>query len=196
MAQSQKRGTLLPVRQAHLILITGLPGTGKSTLARTLARHYAMPLICKDAIKEPLFDTFGAPDREDSRRLSNASFAVMFSVLRDCVAAGADVILEGNFRPGEHERPLNEISAGIAQVFCSVTEPVRLARLKARASDPSRHPGHRDAEFVVSYTQSATGFLAISGERFTFDTDAGSSTGKVMPSQEALIEALDQWRKR
>ena len=152
-----------------------------------------MPLICKDAIKEPLFDTFGAPGREDSRRLSNASFAVMFSVLRDCVAAGTDVILEGNFRPGEHERPLLESSARIAQVLYCVAEPVRIARLKARAADPSRHPDHRDAEFVASYAQSATGFLDLDSERFTFDTDE-SCTSHVAPPLELLIYALDKWR--
>jgi predicted kinase len=84
-------------------LITGLPGTGKSTLARSLARHFALPLICKDTIKEPLLDVIGAADRSASRRLSDASFAVMFALARDCLRAGTDVILEGNFRPGEHE---------------------------------------------------------------------------------------------
>ena len=182
------------MRQAHLILVTGLPGTGKSTLARALARHYGMPLICKDAIKEPLLDTFGAPNREDSRRLSNASFAVMFSVLRDCAAAGTGVILEGNFRPGEHERPLLESSAArVAQILCSVAEPVRIERLKARATDPARHPGHRDAEFVASYTQCATGFLDLDGERLTFDTHE-SSTSPLAAPLEMLIYALDRWR--
>ena len=194
VAQPQKRGTLPPVRQAHLILITGLPGTGKSTLARTLARHYAMPLICKDAIKEPLFDTFGAPEREDSRRLSNASFAVMFSMLRDCATAGADVILEGNFRPGEHESPSIATGARIAQVLCRVSEPVRIARLKERATDPSRHPGHRDAEFVAPHAPSATRFLDLPGERYTFDTDDESPTHHPASSLEMLIYALDRWR--
>lgn len=99
MASAQKGGTLLQVRQAHLILVTGLPGTGKSTLARRLSRHFSVPLIYKDAIKEPLFDVLGAPNREGPRQLSNASFAVMFSILRDCRPPAPTLFSRGTSDP-------------------------------------------------------------------------------------------------
>jgi predicted kinase len=186
VARTIKTGKLVEVRQPHLILITGLPGTGKSTLAHSLARHLAVPLICKDTIKEPLLDLLGAADRAESRRLSDASFAVVFALARDCLLVGTDVILEGNFRPGEHEAPLfasireantsgrNESKTSdpdgviapapaaatnvdaaphairVTQILCRTPEPVRIARLKARAHDPSRHAGHRDADLADS----------------------------------------------
>jgi predicted kinase len=166
VARSPKAGTLAHVRRAHLILITGMPGTGKSTLAGSLARHLGVPLICKDTIKEPLLDVIGATNRAESRRLSDASFAVMFALARDCLRAGTDLILEGNFRVGEHEPALSAlindanatgtgdsaISVRITQILCRAPDRVRIARLKARSADPSRHPGHRDADLAVDVT--------------------------------------------
>jgi predicted kinase len=168
VARSLITGTLMDVRHAHLILITGMPGTGKSTLAGSLARYLGVPLICKDAIKEPLLDVIGAADRAESRRLSDASFAVMFALARECLRAGTDLILEGNFRAGEHEPALSALiddananarsddcsanGVHITQILCQAPEHVRIARLKARSADPSRHPGHRDADLAVDVT--------------------------------------------
>jgi predicted kinase len=39
-----------------LILVNGLPGSGKTTLANGLARQLDAPLIAKDAIKEAVAD--------------------------------------------------------------------------------------------------------------------------------------------
>ena len=183
------------MRQAHLILITGLPGTGKSTLARALALHIGVPLICKDTIKERLLAVIGAADRAESRRLSDASFAVMFALARDCLGAGVDLILEGNFRPGQHETDLLTAisppvvaSVHVTQVLCRASEAVRIARLTARVADASRHSGHRDADLAVDQSPPPADFLALSGDRFMFDSD--SETAQI----QSLLEAIEQQR--
>ena len=195
VARGPKSGTLTQVRQAHLILIAGLPGTGKSTLARTLALHFGVPLICKDTIKEPLLDVIGAADRAESRRLSDASFAVMFALARECLRTGVDLILEGNFRPGQHETELLAAippvveSVHVTQVLCRASEPVRIVRLTARAADPSRHAGHRDADLAVDQSPPHVDFLALPGDRFVFDSEAASA------QMQSLLKAIEQQRR-
>src|SRR5580692_12881415 len=119
--------------QRGVFLVTGLPATGKTSLARALAEALGAPLLSKDGIKEPLLDVLGAPDPSASRRLSDASFAVLFALAQEQLARFGTVVLEGNFRPGEHERAVQALLArqaqcSCAQVLCRVPEALRQAR--------------------------------------------------------------------
>jgi len=170
-----------------VLLVTGLPAAGKTTLAMLLARRWSVPLLGKDSIKEPLLDVLGAADATASRRLSEASFAVLFALARELVAAGTSLVLEGNFRPAEHASAARALSRTVecAQVLCLCEEPERIRRLRARASDANRHAGHRDAEQAQSASRPAE-YLKFPGERFLF-------TGTQAPEWPQLLERLDRW---
>jgi len=178
------------MKPGRVLVVTGLPGAGKSTLAAELARRYRLPLLGKDLIKEPLLDVLGAADPCASRKLSDASFATMFRLAAEWARGGHGFILEGNFRPGEHEAPLRVAFGSVqaVQVLCRVSEAERVARLAARQADLSRHAGHRPGE-----QQSAAGaaigmnrsdaFLDLPGDRYVYDA----------VSHHTVLAALDDW---
>ena len=164
------------MRKFRLVIITGLPGTGKTTLARDLAKRHQLPLIAKDTIKEPLMDMLGS--RAASRELSNASFAILFAMTRELLALGESLILEGNFRAGEHEVPLRAAlpanAPAIVQVLCRADEAERRSRLLQRAGDSTRHPGHHDAQ-QVEPVAACDSFLELPGERLEHRAGAESA---------------------
>ena len=49
----------------YCILVTGIPATGKSTMAKAMSERMKLPVISKDTIKELLFDNVGFQSRAE-----------------------------------------------------------------------------------------------------------------------------------
>lgn len=119
-----------------LVVVSGLPASGKTTVGRLLSERLAMPLIDKDAILEALFDSVGCNDTTERTRLSRASDEVLYALAATSVTP---VLVNWWDRDSAPER-LRQIATSVVEVFCECPAHVAAARSTSRV----RHPGHRD----------------------------------------------------
>ena len=129
-----------------LLIVSGAPASGKSTLAGQLAREFRLPLFSKDLIKEALYDTLGAPTREQSRALGGAAYRVLYTIAGRLIDNGLGVVVEGNFTRGRSEaelQPLLARSRGLL-LHCYATREQISQRYLRRAVSGERHSGHHD----------------------------------------------------
>jgi predicted kinase len=155
-----------------LVLVTGMPAAGKTTLARELSAELGLPVVTKDDLKEELYETLGVGDPEWSQRLGKASYALISTFCRELLAAGQSVIAEANFFVGVDEARFAELPRHrVVQVHCSAPFEVLLARFKGRAD---RHPGHLDrdraAELRQRFEEGTHEPLALPGELIEVET--------------------------
>src|SRR4051812_32383267 len=83
----------------QLIIVTGRPAAGKSTLARLLGKELRLPVVSKDRVREVLFDQLGWSDRPWAQLLGRASIDLMFYLAETHLEAGSSLILDNSFDP-------------------------------------------------------------------------------------------------
>ena len=138
-----------PLGKHRIVLVSGPPASGKTTLARPLAERLGFALLTKDDIKESLFTALDGPpgDVAFSRRIGAASMDLLWALAPHCPA----VVLEANFRAqSEHERAqvaaLAQGGAQIVEVYCRLPREEASRRFAERARQERHHPAHALAE--------------------------------------------------
>ena len=159
-----------------MVVVTGPPASGKSTIARAISEGLPAPLIAKDPIKELLFDALGTGDPAWSKKLGLAAYALLFLEVEEEVRAGRSCVLEANFDHIEASAQLRALQLRSPfrafQIVCWASREVLLERFVGRAG--SRHPGHIDDERLGDVVESIDAgrwqALDLEGETIEVDT--------------------------
>jgi len=135
-----------------LVVVSGPPGSGKTSVAHALGQAIACPVICRDEIKEGMVHAYGddfMPGVGDP--LTRRAFPVFFEVLRVLLTAGVTVVAEAAFQDGNWRKGLEPL-VGLAKVVvvqCSVEEAVARERIERRRATTASRRAHADSQLLA-----------------------------------------------
>jgi predicted kinase len=172
-----------------LIVVSGAPGTGKSTIARELGAGLRLCVLSLDPIKEALADVLGLGDEDWSNRVGDAAAEVVFRLAADF----PDAVAEGWWRRARRDRAVTEF-AGAVEVFCHCDPSLAAERSLARHAT-GRHPIHRDminppgagsAAHIASLAATATP-LRLGGPLIQVDTGRPAAAAEAVAAVRAAM---------
>jgi len=136
-----------------MVVISGYPATGKTSLAVHLSTELGFPLVSKDLVKEKLFDVLGAGDNDWSHLLGRAAMGVLYAQAGAILGSGNGVIAEANY-DAELAAPdlvklVTEHQVPVCQVILQAEPEALVARAKERSESGERHPGHNEQWLIA-----------------------------------------------
>ncbi|MFO1142075.1 MAG: ROK family protein [Amaricoccus sp.] len=136
-------------RGRRLVMVNGVPASGKSSVAAMLSEATGWPVLALDTVKDPFLAEIGDVDRPFNRVLGRASYRAVFALIA-AQPPGATAIVDAWF--GFQPRALLDellAAAGIGdvlEIWCYAAPRVVADRYRARAA--GRLPGHPGPEYA------------------------------------------------
>ena len=154
-----------PVVEPTFIVVSGLPGTGKSYLCSRLADRLPFLVLESDALRKTLF-----PSLSYSRQESSQLFQACHLLIERLLKKGIPVILDATNLSERHRERLYNIAdrLGVKLILVRVEAPPQIVRerLESRTKNPANKS---DADWGV-YQRMRNSMEKIGRHHFVADT--------------------------
>lgn len=179
-----------------LVVVSGPPGAGKTTLAHLLAQRIGCPAICRDEIKEGMVHATGDVTAAPVDELSLRTLPTFFTVLEVLLTAGVTTVAEAAFqdrlwRP--HLQPLMRI-ADVRVVHCRVAAQTAFDRVRRRQDENPIRRAHADASLGHDQATHAVGHHGFQPVRLDIPQIEVETGDGYRPGLDEIVAFVDAGR--
>lgn len=136
-----------------LLIVTGSPASGKTTLAHKLSAEIHCPLISRDELKEGLVNTWGPTPLPEGKSSDITVYDTFFETIRLWTSKGISLIAEAAFQDKLWRPQLLPLldQADLRIILCSADHELLKKRFIHRLkSNPAREKYHGDPSARLS----------------------------------------------
>ena len=175
-----------PLPRGVLVVVSGLPGTGKSYFSRRLAERFPIAVVETDVMRKALFPT-PAYTADESARLFRACHALVENMVR----RGIPVLLDAtNLVESNRERLYNIAHrAGAKLILVRVEAPIEVVAERLSQRDE----GAADAEDNSTAGRSVYDRMVPSVEPIRRDHLAVDTSRDITPVIEKIVREIQRW---
>lgn len=169
----------------RIVVVCGLPGSGKSFFASELAKRFDCELISSDVVRMQISN-----DKQYDKRSKNAVYQKMLSMMENCIKAHRNVILDATF-----------FKADIRKLFIekatALREPLYFIEVRASEDTIKKRVSHKrvnsDADYAV-YQKIKYDFEPFTEEHLVLDTDTQSMDEMIAQALNYLNNSIHEAR--
>jgi len=174
-----------------LVVITGRPASGKTTLAHILSKDIKLPLLSRDEPKEGYINAMGVHHNNVGNSVDWHIYETFFQTINLLISQGVSLIIEAAFQHKLWKYRLPDFleKADVRIIVCEINPALAKMRFTNRLSnDPNREKFHEDK------SDEKLASLIEAYERINIDTPmlAVDTSDNYYPGLEKIVSFIKQ----